>query len=275
MATVPNTSVDQSFDVLSLLSGTAEPVRVADLARKLDLPITTAHRLLVTLYDAGFAVRDTTGSKYELGPRAYELVHGLFAHYGIRDASLPFMARLTRATGETTALDVRVGWLTVRMAGYEGWREIHAGTLIGRTRHLADTAAGLAILGSLDDATVDRYLAWEAERRPGSVDPEELRAAAGHSHAAGLAHRADNGDGYELSFAVKHEGRPIAAVTFNGTGPLVAEERPPAGEIRKCRRVISELEKLLVKQPGLAQDPFGELQPEALYEAIFPDSAPQ
>lgn len=270
MAAIPNTSVDQSFAVLYLLSETAEPIGVADLARKLDLAITTAHRLLVTLHDAGYAARDTSGAKYELGPRAYELVHGLFAHYGIRNAALPFLARLARQTGETTALDVRVGWLTVRIAGYEGWREIHAGTLTGRSRHLADTSAGLAILASLDDDAVDRYLAWEAGRRP-DLSAEELRAAIATARDAGYARRADNGDGYELSFSVTHRGQPLASVTLNGTGPLVADERPPADELEDCQKVISGLEELLAGQPRLAQDPFAGLGPEALYSAVYPD----
>lgn len=270
MAIVPNTSVDQCFDCLYLLSGTAEPVGVADMARRLGLPITTAHRLLVTLHDVGFAARDTTGAKYELGPRAHELVHGLFAHYGIRNASLPFLSRLTRRTGETATLDVRVGWLTVRMAGYEGWREIHAGTLIGRTRHLSDTSAGLAILASLDDDTIDRYIAWEAGRRPAPV-AEELRDAVSAAREAGFARKADNGDGYELSFPVGQAGGVLAAITLNGTGPLVAKDRPPAGELRQCRKVISELERLLAEQPHLARDPFGEIDPEALYSAVYPN----
>jgi DNA-binding IclR family transcriptional regulator len=269
VATIPNTSVDQSFAALYLLSGTAEPIGVADLARRLGLPITTAHRLLVTLHDAGFAARDTTGAKYELGPRAYELVHGLFAHYGIRDAALPFLAQLTRHTGETTALDVRVGWLTIRIAGYEGGREIHAGTLIGRSRHLADTSAGLAILASLDDGTIDRYLAWEAGRRPDQA-PEQLLTAIATARSTGFARRADNGDGYELSFSVNHEGRALAAVTLNGTGPLVASDQPPADELTYCRKVISGLEELIAEQPPLARDPFADLGPEVLYAAVHP-----
>jgi IclR family transcriptional regulator, KDG regulon repressor len=264
MTTVPNTSVDQIFDTLELLSGTPEPVGVVDLARSLSLPASTAHRLLVTLQDAGFAERDSTGAKYELGSRAYELVHGLFGHYGVRRASLPFLTRLMHRTDETTTLDVRVGWFTVRMAGFEGRREIHAGTLIGRTQPLADTASGHAILARLSDDAIGQYLAWQAQARPGPR-ADELREELDAVRRHGFARlSAGDGDATELSFPVCHDGQALAAVSLNGMGALVAGRHPDRREIARCQAVIADLEALLVEQPHLAQDPFAHLDPREL-----------
>jgi IclR family transcriptional regulator, KDG regulon repressor len=274
VTTVPNTSVDQIFDALHLLGGTPDPVGVADLARALDLPMTTAHRLLVTLYDAGFAERDTTGAKYELGSRAHELVHGLFGHYGIRQASLVFLTELIHRTGETATLDVRVGWLTVRMAGFEGWREIHAAPRIGRTRPLGDTASGRAILAFLDEAEIEGYLAWEGDRSS-APRAAELTAAIDAARDNGFAQMpGDDAGSPELAFPVRHGGVAIAAVAVNGMSSLVAGDQRPDGRLRECGEVVGQLERLLTERPQLAVDPFAHLDHDALSAAIWPATPP-
>jgi DNA-binding IclR family transcriptional regulator len=253
-----NTSVDQIFDALNVLGATPDPVGVAELARTLGLPTSTAHRLLVTLQDAGFAERDTTGSKYELGVRAHQLVHGLFRQYGLASVGEPFIRRLVAATGETVTLDVRVGWYAVRMAGLEGSREIHAAPRIGRTERLGDSVAGRAILATLDDADVARYHRWSGASLADLAEVVRAVREAGHAHEA-LAGM----ESAELALPVRRDGRAVAALSIEGTGPAVAPE-PRASDLKRIRRVVADLETLVAREPELARDPFAHVDPDEL-----------
>jgi DNA-binding IclR family transcriptional regulator len=262
MAPQPNTSVDQIFDTLHLLAATEEAVGVAELARDLGLPTSTAHRLLVTLHDSGFAARDTTGTKYELGLEAHALVQGLFHEFPIQRAALPALRRAADRVGETTALEVRIGWLSVRMVGAEGWHEVHAGTRVGRMCPLGQSAAGLAILAFSAPADVDGYLAWEGDGPPAPARTRALRKTLAAISEAGYAQRKGAAtDAAQLAFPVRSEGVGLAAVMLEGSGPAAD---PSATDLRRCHKIVAELEMLLANQPQLAQHPFAHVDPDEL-----------
>jgi DNA-binding IclR family transcriptional regulator len=261
MAVRTNTSVDQIFDALNVLGTSAEPVGVADLARAMGLANSTAHRLLVTLQDVGFADRDMSGTKYELAMRAHQLVHGLFRQYGLRSVSEPFIRSLVLATGETVALDMRVGWYCVRMAGLEGSREIHAATRLGQTQRLGDAVGGRAILAFLGDDAIARYERWSGASR---ADKRALRAGLRSALDSGYATaESKGGEAAELALPIRHNGRAVAAVSIEGTGPAVSPE-PRASDLKRCRKIVERLEALVARQPELARDPFAHVDPDQL-----------
>lgn len=264
MSVAPNTSVDQVFDALRLLAG-GDVVGVADAAREMDLPTSTAHRILATVADTGFARRDTTGTKYELGVQAHMLVHGLFRQFRIQREALPFLSHLAKELGETTTLDVRIGWLAVRMAGFEGWNDIHAGRRIGQTTPLAETAGGLAIL-AFDDDPAD-YRKWaKAGRRPAgsfkNLGDELVRI-----RRRGYARRPEpDSNGAEIALPIRASGRAVAAICINGQGPLLAE-RPDSDALATARAVTAELESRVAEEPEIARDPFAHLDADELTTA--------
>lgn len=262
MSPAPNTSVDQAFDALRLLAG-GQPVRVADAAREMGLPTSTAHRILATVADTGFARRDTTGTKYELGVRAHMLVHGLFRQFRIQREALPFLSRLARELGETATLDVRIGWLAVRMAGIEGWNEIHAGRRIGQTTPLAEAAGGLTILAYGEEASA--YKSWARTRRPPPASLDGLDADLARIRKRGYARRPEPGaNGAEIAFPIRASGRAVAAVCINGHGPLLAAEGADNADLAKAQIVVAELESKIAAEPEIAHDPFSHLDPDEL-----------
>lgn len=268
MAPEPNTSVDQIFDTLNLLVASGGPLGVAEVARELQLPTSTAHRLLATLGGAGFAERDSTGAKYELGVRAHTLVHGLFRHFGVQRTALPVLNKLTRELGETATLDVRVGWLAVRVAGFEGWNEIHAGRRIGQAVPLAQAAGGLAILADLPEDDVDLYLRFEGQGRRSASRTRALKAHLAQVRETGYARLAEpEGGGAEIAFPVHAGDRAIASICVEGRGPLLAEP-PAAALLAKVRKLVGELERTIAEQPALAHDPFAHLDAQALTAAV-------
>lgn len=266
MKPTANTSVDQVFTALRLLAG-GPPVGVAEVGREMNLPTSTAHRVLATAADAGFASQDTTGAKYELGVRAHMLVHGLFRQFGVQRAALPILSRLAQELGETATLDVRIGWLAVRIAGFEGWGEIHAGRRIGQIAPLSESAGGLAILAQLD--CENDYLAWAQGQNGRGIKAGAVRAELGRVRSQGFARTVQPGaDGAEIAFPVRAaDGHALAAVCVDSQGPLLAE-RPDPEMLGVILAQVAELEAVLAAEPELARDAFAHLDPDELSAAI-------
>jgi DNA-binding IclR family transcriptional regulator len=259
-----NSSVDQVFDVLAVLSASEEPTGVAQLARTLDVPTSTAHRVLITLLEAGYVARDTTGSKYELGQAAHELTHALLRRFPIEHAAWPFLRRLAAETGNTALLTCRIGWHGVRLAGVEGWREIHAAPQLGRTSRLEDAPGGLTLLAFVDDEVREGYLRWRnAGGRPTAATRAlRSRVAAIRSEGHLLDVHAD--DRADIAFPVRDsDGRAVAAIAIEAMEPE-AGSRERKTRAARVRALAAELELILAEQPELAADPFAHLAPDEL-----------
>lgn len=270
MSTGTNSSVDQVFDVLALLSASDGPIGVAQLARTLDVPTSTAHRVLITLQEAGYVARDTTGTKYQLGLGAQELTHALLRRFPIQTASQPHLRRLAAATGDTVVLTGRIGWHAVRMASAEGWREIHAAPRLAHTSLLEGTPGGRAILAFLDPDLLDRYLRWrsggsrlKAAVRTVRDDAQEIRAR-GHVQDAHPDGRCD------IAFPLRDgSGCAIAAIAIESAEPD-GGARGDRRRVARAEEIAGELEALMRERPELTADPFAHLPPEELDPGFTP-----
>jgi len=90
--------------ILKLLGRSRDGLKVADIARELDLPVTTTLRIMSTLALEGLARKNE--GRYELGSVLIQLGHAALAGTEIRELALPVLQRLTQATDETTHLAV-------------------------------------------------------------------------------------------------------------------------------------------------------------------------
>lgn len=269
MSAETSSSVDQAFDVLALLSEQDDSIGVAQLARRLGLPTSTAHRVLATLEDAGYVARDTTGAKYQLGLGAQELTHALLRRFPVRAASQPLLGRLAVETGETTVLGARVGFYYVRVASAEGTRDIHAAPRLGQTSLLEQTTGGRVILAFLDPDLRRRYLSWRAGRGLRSGAARALRSELDEIRRQGYALKRFDSR-CELALPVCDErGRVVASVAVEAAA-AEAGARADRARLARARAAVREIDGLLREQPALARDPFGHIAPEELNPGFDP-----
>lgn len=92
-------SVGAALDVLECFAVDGS-LGVSDVARRLGVAKSTAHRLLQTLHSRGFVEQDGEG-KYRLGIHLYELGHLAQARNTFRHAALPHLKAIAEATGYT------------------------------------------------------------------------------------------------------------------------------------------------------------------------------
>src|SRR6202140_3986175 len=101
-------SVDRAVAILDLLA--QEGWRTgAEVARELDVPRSTALRLLGTLERHALVERDPRNAKYRLGQRIPQLASVVTGESDLRSLARPVCEALAGALGETVPLDVLVG----------------------------------------------------------------------------------------------------------------------------------------------------------------------
>lgn len=79
---------------------------VTELAQRLGLSKSTAHRLLAALVDAGMVAQDPASELYRLGPEAVALGARALRASDLRLAGRRALEELSRTTGETASLEV-------------------------------------------------------------------------------------------------------------------------------------------------------------------------
>ena len=90
--------VERCFDLITLLSEHAGAMSLGEIARRLDVPKSAAHRLLATLCDLGWAEQDADSGFYRLSLRLAVVGQRLLAGTRIPDICQPILDRLANQT---------------------------------------------------------------------------------------------------------------------------------------------------------------------------------
>ena len=91
-------SLKRGLKTITLINRTGS-VTISELSRSLNLPRTTAERVLMTLLSEGFVERDTQTKRYFLTARVRALSHGFGDESWIAHVATPILFETTRAIG--------------------------------------------------------------------------------------------------------------------------------------------------------------------------------
>jgi IclR family transcriptional regulator, acetate operon repressor len=162
---------------LLLLIADSDGMQVADAARKLGMPLTTAYHLVNTLLAEGMLSRDS-GRRYRLGPKIATLTVA-YARGGPSEQLLSAVRRLSEVTRETAYLSEWRDGEVVARATIEGSSTVRVGQIHTELRgHEHARAAGQLMLAHLAPNALDAYLDTHSLERvtPSTiVDEKELR----------------------------------------------------------------------------------------------------
>lgn len=142
------TSVDNALRLLLLL-GEQESVRISQAAKYLGVSRSTAHRLLTTLKEHGFAEQDKPNGPYQTGAALWEHGARAMSRVDLKTISRPHIMNLAQQIGETCHLTVLEGNSVRFVDGIEGSRPGHIALRIGLVISAHATAAGKAILAAM------------------------------------------------------------------------------------------------------------------------------
>ncbi|HEX7159962.1 MAG TPA: IclR family transcriptional regulator [Trebonia sp.] len=141
-------SVTNALKLISFLSS-HRTVRVVEAAEHLGVARSTAHRLLMTLRDNGFASQDHLNSAYRPGPVLSEIGLAAIRRTDLRGSARPVLEEMRARTGETTSLSVLEGQHVRIVGGLEGTKAVRVGDRTGVVLPASSTAGGKAMLAAM------------------------------------------------------------------------------------------------------------------------------
>ncbi|HET7702921.1 MAG TPA: IclR family transcriptional regulator [Candidatus Limnocylindrales bacterium] len=169
-------SIERAFAVLGAL--TDGPIGVTEVADRVDLPKSTAARMLASLAREGAVEQIPGDTRYRLGPRMESLATGLVANRSIAAIARPHLAELAAAIGEVAGLSVPEGDAMHYVDQVDSDHPVGVRDWTGSRIPLHGVSSGLAVLALRPTAEIERYLAGPLERftERTMTDPDQLRA---------------------------------------------------------------------------------------------------
>lgn len=161
-------SVDHALRIASMLQLEGR-LTVSDVAERLDVARSTAHRLLAMLVYRDFAVQ-TPERAYRAGPVLELAAHSQSTTSRLRAAALPHMGELVQVVGESANLIIRTGDTARFIASVECDQALRVGNREGMVFPAHRVTGGLVLLAELRREQVDalyaeqRYLDRPADR---------------------------------------------------------------------------------------------------------------
>jgi IclR family acetate operon transcriptional repressor len=148
----------KALDILALFDRNRPEWAEHEVARTLDLPTSTAHRLLTSLTSRGYMVR-TNGGRYRLGPAAVALGRRA-GDQAVAPTMRAAIERLAAETGETAFIGVRTpaGDGLLILDRIESDHRLRVALDVGHVVPLHAGAASKALLAHLAPADIERVV---------------------------------------------------------------------------------------------------------------------
>lgn len=209
--------LDRTFAILDLFTIEEPEWTTTEVARRCDLPVATAHRLLAALQRREYVARDEHTKRFRLGVAALRLGERARSSIDLRAVALPVLRWLAEETGETSLLTVLDGARnrSLCLERIESAQPLRLSVQPGRLLPLHAGASQKVLLAFMPGAERERLLAGPLARldRATIVDPEELRAELARIRERGYAVSAE-----ETNAGVWGMAAPI----LDGSGAIVA-----------------------------------------------------
>ncbi|RPE29650.1 IclR family transcriptional regulator [Kitasatospora cineracea] len=183
----PIASVDHALRAATMLQ-LEGGATVSQVAERLGVARSTAHRILGMLVYRDFAVQDDDRT-YRAGPVLELAAHSRSLVSRLRPAALPHLRRTVDVLDETVNLIVRAGDTARFIASVESAQTLRVGSREGMVFPAHRTTAGLLLLAELTDEELEEVYAPERYRdRPGErPDLPQLRTELKRLRRAGFA----------------------------------------------------------------------------------------
>lgn len=242
MATAILSTVMKAFRVLDLFREHTS-VNLAECAKLLDVPRSSAHRLLVTLVSTGMVDRTDDG-RYELGMRMFEigaLAPGRRRLYEASSSSLEELVTITGMAAQLSVLDGTEVICLVRAHRDSGGGEE---TRAGSRSAAHATAAGKVLLADQDARLTAQMVARGLDRltRHTVVVPSVFYAELGKARSNGMATEREElrlGHGSVAVPVVGSSGAAIAALSIGGPVARMNCILRSTGGLRRAAHTIS------------------------------------
>jgi DNA-binding IclR family transcriptional regulator len=206
---------------------------LSEIARRAELPLSTAHRILATLREAGLVEQEGERDLYRLGLKLFELGSMVLANMELHREALSFIEELVRESGETVHLGVFDGSRVVSIEKMDSPHGLASQVTVGKGAPAYCTAVGKALLAFQPEAVLEHICRQGLTRfTPRTItDPARLREELERIRTSGYA--VDDGEhqaGVRCVAAPirNYSGNVIASLSISGPAIRIPKEAVPS-----------------------------------------------
>jgi len=198
-------SIERAFAVLGALGD--GPIGVTEVAARVDLPKSTAARMLASLAREGAVEQVPGGTRYRLGAKIASLAAGVVPTRSIVALAHPVLVELASAVGEAAGLSVADGFVVHYVDQVDTSHQVLVRDWTGARLPMHAVSSGQVFLAHMAPSALDRFLADPLERfTPRTlVNPAALRERFRRIELDGYAWVGD-----EFSEGINSVAAPIA-----------------------------------------------------------------
>jgi IclR family transcriptional regulator, KDG regulon repressor len=209
-------SLERALTILNKLSDYPEGIQIARLSEQVGLSKSTVHRLLATLSNMNYVVKDSESDKYKLGLQILFLSRNILNNNDIVHTSKPYLEKLSREINETVHLCIEDRGEIVYIDKIESNQTIRMFSRVGNRAPMYCTAVGKILYSGMETEYFEELISkvnFIAKTEATITSPEELREEIDKIKK----------QKYALDNIENEEGiRCIAAPIYNHTGKIIA-----------------------------------------------------
>ncbi|MGB7861134.1 MAG: IclR family transcriptional regulator [Acidimicrobiia bacterium] len=168
-------SVARALRIIEALA--MSPAGLSEVARRTELPKSTAARLLSTMEEVGAVERDEQGRMYRLGPMVKRLSSAAGGPAQLAGFARPYLEELTTITGEAAGVSIPDGYQVHYIDQADGQQSVQVRDWTGELIPMHVVPSGLAIMAYWPEAQTTRFLNRELAKLTANTvtDPEKIR----------------------------------------------------------------------------------------------------
>jgi len=226
----------KALRVLETISESSAPLSVSEVAKCIGVDKTTSYRMLITLIEAGYVIRDNVSKRYILSYKVVSLSRNLLAENEVSRLIRKALIKLSKDTSETLHYSVLDNDETVLVQRVKGTQLVSIDFQIGDRSKLHCTSIGKAILAYQDYRFIERIIANGLPKITENtiVNPDEFRKELHRIRSQGYAF-----DNHEYSNSM----RCIAVPIFESGGYVKSGISISGPDTRFSLKKLEELKK--------------------------------
>ena len=243
-ARYPIASVANAARIICLLSDD-HVLKVSDVASRLGVSLSAAHRLLTTLEDEQLLTQDTTTRCYGPGPKLVAVANSVSSGSSRWTFARPYLAELSSRVGGTVNITTLHGTEVAFVESVEAPTAVRVGSRLGAIMPAHCTSGGKALLARLAaDELARRYgdapLRRMTDKSIQTLD--QLRTELRRTTRRGYATNFGESEPQVSAVGVAVEGLEPYAVAVSAPSPKLAPARVKelVAEIHKTVRLLSD-----------------------------------
>lgn len=171
MSDLPIKSVKRVFEILELFNEERRPLPAKEIAKRLNYPLMSAHALLKSIHELGYADFDSVTWSYTPTRSFPDLLDWVRDFLDREPHILEFANAANYETKETVNLSRRMDTKVKIIHGKETSYTLGVSVKIGTVMPVTSSLTGMAALSVLSDAEIETFLSHVEK-----VDPEQAKS---------------------------------------------------------------------------------------------------